>query len=132
MGKCAQYGDSYIVLKDVRLRSTFSPEDSANLKADRLAVLDYYAHVLQEYSDDELKETIRISSSSDAALLGDSGKVGSMKYKECQIHGEVAWGKHVMRLVAHNRHKEAGEEARLKNIAKKHGFQFTWMNDERH
>merc|ERR1712190_293500 len=60
--KCAQYGDSYIVLKDVRLRSTFSPEDSANLKAERLAVLDFYGHVLHEYSNDELKETIKISS----------------------------------------------------------------------
>eukprot|EP00438_Fugacium_kawagutii_P021371 Skav232418 [mRNA] locus=scaffold189:28457:30469:+ [translate_table: standard] len=61
--KCAQYGDSYLVLKDVRLRCTFSPEDSANLKAERgglktdghepfeslsqegLAVLDFYGHV---------------------------------------------------------------------------------------
>ena len=44
--KCKQYGDSYLVLKDCRLRCTFSPEDSANLKADRLAVLDFYGHVL--------------------------------------------------------------------------------------
>ncbi|CAK9071619.1 Sodium/potassium/calcium exchanger 2 [Durusdinium trenchii] len=43
-----QYGDSYIVLKDVRLRCTLSPQDSANLPARRLAVLDYYAHVLLE------------------------------------------------------------------------------------
>ena len=28
-----QYGDSFLVLKDARLRCTFSPEDSANLKA---------------------------------------------------------------------------------------------------
>jgi len=53
--KAKQYGQSYLILKDVRLRCTFSPEDSANLKADRLAVLDFYAHVLNEYSEEELK-----------------------------------------------------------------------------
>merc|ERR1719254_206734 len=78
--KCKQYGDSYLVLKDVRLRCTFSPEDSANLKAERFAVLDYYAHVLLEYSDSELKETLKIASDSDKAVLGDSDKVGHMNY----------------------------------------------------
>ena len=110
--KCAQYGDSYLVLKDVRLRCTFSPEDSANLKANRLAVLDYYAHVLQEYSNDELHETVKVAKSTEAALLGDSGKVGAMKYKEAQIHGEVCLDKHVERLVAHQKHKP--EAARIK------------------
>merc|ERR1719443_2362553 len=66
--KCKQYGQSYVVLKDCRMRCTFSPEDSANLKAERLAVLDYYGHVLAEYSDAELKETLRVATSSDAAL----------------------------------------------------------------
>ena len=64
-------GDSYIVLKDVRLRCTLSPQDSANLPArkplayltrsgkrfpvqrPRLAVLDYYAHVLLEPSPEQ-------------------------------------------------------------------------------
>merc|ERR1719480_475776 len=63
--KCKQYGDSYLILKGVRLRCTFSPEDSANLKADRLAVLDFYAHVLNEYSANELRETLRVANSSD-------------------------------------------------------------------
>ena len=31
------------------------------MQADRLAVLDYYAHVLNEYSDDELRETLRVA-----------------------------------------------------------------------
>merc|ERR1719482_2328172 len=44
------------------LRATFSPEDSANLKAERLACLDYYAHVLNEYSDKELVETLKVAS----------------------------------------------------------------------
>merc|ERR1719487_1564972 len=67
--KCKQYGDSYMILKDARLRCTFSPEDSANLKSDRLAVLDFYAHVLNEYSKEELQETIKVANSKDSALL---------------------------------------------------------------
>lgn len=127
--KCAQYGDSYMILKDVRLRCTFSPEDSANLKADRLAVLDFYAHVLNEYSDDELRETLKVANSKDAALLGDSDKVGKMKYKEAQIHGEVHFDKHVERLVAHTRHRAAHGD-RIKAVARKHGWVLSWMDQE--
>jgi len=127
--KCCQYGDSYIVLKDVRLRCTFSPEDSANLKADRLAVLDYYAHVLHEYSTEELQETIKIAKSSEAAILGDSSKVGKMKYKETQVHGEIQWGRHVERLVAHQRHRDK-EQGRLEALCSKHGWTLSWMDQE--
>lgn len=127
---CKQYGDSYIVLKDVRLRCTFSPEDSANLKAERLAVLDYYAHVLHEYTDSELKETFKVANSSEAALLGDSSKVAAMKYKETQIHGEVCFAKHVERLVANSKHRPA-DERRLRALCQKHGWQFSWMDEER-
>lgn len=49
------YGDSYLVLKDVRLRCTFASTDSGGLKGSRLAVLDKYAHVLSEYNDQELR-----------------------------------------------------------------------------
>lgn len=128
--KCAQYGDSYLILKDVRLRCTFSPEDSANLKADKLAVLDFYAHVLQEYSTDELRETVKVANSADAALLGDSGKVGSMKYKEAQIHGEVSLANNVERLVANTRHRGKPEASRIKAMCDRHGFGFTWMDEE--
>jgi len=129
--KCSQYGDSYLILKDARLRCTFSPEDSANLKAERLAVLDFYAHVLNEYSEQELVETLKVANSKDAAVLGDSSKVGSMKYKEAQIHGEVRFDKHVERLVAHPRHRSSEIAERIKAVADKHGWNFTWMDEER-
>lgn len=128
--KCAQYGDSYIILKDARLRCTFSPEDSANLKAEKLAVLDFYAHVLNEYSDAELTETLKVANSADAAVLGDSSSVGKMKYKEAQIHGEVAFSKHVERLVVHTRHRGSDMEGRIKNMCAQHGFEFSWMDEE--
>ena len=58
-------------------------------------------HVLNEYSDAELQETLKVANSTDAALLGDSERVGKMKYKELQVHGQVTWKDHVERLVAH-------------------------------
>lgn len=130
--KCKQYGESYLILKDARLRCTFSPEDSANLKSDKLAVLDFYAHVLLEYSDEELKETIKVANSTDAAILGDSDRVGAMKYKEAQIHGEVCFKSHVARLVVCEKHR--GNQAmvgRIERLAEKHGWKWGWRDQER-
>merc|ERR1712096_338956 len=106
--------------------------DSANLKADRLAVLDHYAHVLSEYSDAELQETIRAANGKDKAVIGDSCTVAMMKYKEAQIHGPICFAEHVERLVADDRHNTGGWFAdRLKEICKKNGWKFSWMKDER-
>ncbi|CAJ1437509.1 unnamed protein product [Effrenium voratum] len=57
------YGDSYLVLKDVRLRCTFASTDSGGISGQRLAVLDKYAHVLKEYSDEELRHLIDVAMS---------------------------------------------------------------------
>eukprot|EP00913_Durusdinium_trenchii_P021763 g20446.t1 len=43
-------------------------------------------------------------------------EVGHMKYKEAQIHGPVDFRCHVERLVAHQRHRSAGD--RLKAMCK--------------
>lgn len=63
-----QYGDSYLVLKDVRLRTTFAATDSGGIEGSRLAVLDKYAHVLefnsplvQKYDDRELRELVEVA-----------------------------------------------------------------------
>ncbi|CAE7037441.1 unnamed protein product [Symbiodinium natans] len=56
-----QYGDSYLVLKDVRLRATFAATDSGGIAGSRLAVLDKYAHVLKEYNDNELHRLIEVA-----------------------------------------------------------------------
>mmetsp|Transcript_49699 Transcript_49699/g.118425 ORF Transcript_49699/g.118425 Transcript_49699/m.118425 type:complete len:640 (+) Transcript_49699:95-2014(+) len=129
--KCKQYGDSYLVLKDARLRTTYTPEDSANLKAERLAVLDFYAHVLAEFSETELTETLKVANSKEHALLGDSSRVGNMKYKECQIHGEVCFNRHVERIVVADRHRGTDKESRIKAAAAKHGWTLSWMGQER-
>ncbi|CAK8996381.1 Hypothetical protein (Fragment) [Durusdinium trenchii] len=56
-----QYGDSYLVLKDVRLRATFCATDSGGIQGSRLGVCDRYAHVLAEYNDSELQEITRVA-----------------------------------------------------------------------
>lgn len=125
-----QYGDSYMILKDVRLRCTLSPEDSANLPARRLAVLDFYAHVLAEYSDKELKETIRVAQKGDEKV-GDSKAVIEKwgKYKEAQLHGEISLDKHVDALVVAMRHKH--QESWIESICKQHNWRLIWMDDMR-
>ena len=41
------------------------------------------------------------------------GQVGHMKYKEAQIHGPVDFRCHVERLVAHQRHRSAGDRLKV-------------------
>lgn len=130
--KCAQYGDSYCIMKDVRLRCTFAPCDSSVCSAEKLAVLDYYAHVLNDYEDGELKETIRVANSKDAALVGNSENIYGYNYKEAQYHGEVRWDTHIERLVAHQRHRSNPDMAnRITAVAEKYGWAFSWMDDEK-
>jgi len=126
---CKQYGDSYIILKDVRLRTTFSPEDSANLKARRLSVPDFYAHQLLEYSERELKEVVHVAGGGVFGGVGDSQSVIEKwgKYKEAQVHGAVNLKKHVDRLVVNERHRP--DKAKMENVAKAHGWKLTWMDD---
>ncbi|CAE8610820.1 unnamed protein product, partial [Polarella glacialis] len=129
---CTQYGDSYLVLKDVRLRCTLSPEDSANLKANRLAVLDYYAHVLMEYTNAEIMKTVEVANSENPAELGDSSAVAPLKYKETQVHGEVRFDQHVERVVVAERHREDPfQTLRIQEVCKKYGWQFSWMIEEK-
>lgn len=130
--RAKQYGDCYIVLKDVRLRTTFSPEDSANLKAERLACLDYYAHVLNEYTDNELEETLKVATT---GKLGSSESIVAkgLKYKEAQYHGEIAWARHVERLVLPKGEKYDNGEmvAHIKAACDKNGWEWCWDVDEK-
>eukprot|EP00930_Biecheleria_cincta_P019798 TRINITY_DN15031_c0_g1_i3.p1 TRINITY_DN15031_c0_g1~~TRINITY_DN15031_c0_g1_i3.p1 ORF type:complete len:1831 (+),score=335.53 TRINITY_DN15031_c0_g1_i3:61-5553(+) len=62
-----QYGDSYMVLKDVRLRCTFASTDSGGIQGKRLGVLDKYAHVLKEYNDKELQGLVEVAMAATSA-----------------------------------------------------------------
>lgn len=132
---CARdYGDSYLVLKNARLRCTFAPVDSGGICGSRLAVLDQYAHVLLEFSDDELREVVRVANAKEGSVdrIGDSAKLEGFNYKEAQIHGELDLAKHVKRLVVHPRHLVDGfDEERIRKVCDKHGWEFLWMHEEK-
>lgn len=129
-----EYGDSYFILKNVRLRCTLAPQDSGGTNSERLAVLDQYAHVLMEFSDDELHEVACVANAEQGSQrrLGDSTKINSFHHREAHIHGEVDLKKHVARLVVHPRHRVDGwDEERLRNLCNQHHWDFVWMDDER-
>lgn len=53
---CAQYGDSFLLLKqEVRYRTTFAWKDSGSSDVKELACCEYYCHVLCQYTDKELE-----------------------------------------------------------------------------
>jgi len=96
---CKQYGTSYFLLRGTRLRTTFSAMDSAGIRSVDLATVDYYAHVLNMFSDYELKKALQVGTlkipGSDSAVLHS--------YKEAQIHGEVRLNEHIELIMAHPR-----------------------------
>eukprot|EP00439_Symbiodinium_sp_Y106_P058607 s1139_g8.t1 len=115
---CQQYGDSYLVLKDVRLRCTLAPQDSGGLQAQRLA----------EYSDEELREMVYLAKHGHEKV-GDSKAVCQQwgKYKEVQLHGEIDLTKHVERIVIHGRHRK--REKIYQDLAQTKGWQISWVED---
>lgn len=121
---CLSYGESYLVMKGVRLRVTSSPGDSCSCNADRLSVLDYYAHILSECSSSQLKYIIEVAN---GLKITEDSRTGT--FKEIQIHGEVLFAKHVDRLVAHETHRK--HEKRIKKLCKKHGWKLCWMDKDR-
>jgi len=129
---CKQYGDSYLVLQDVRLRCTCTARDSALLPASRVAVLDFCAHALLEYSDNELTELLRVCKDCDE-LVGDSEKVVDAwgRYKEVQVHGEIDLDRHVSCLVVADRHRNSPVEEVVNRIRRRRRWPVVWMQDER-
>jgi len=95
-----------------------------------------YAHVLSDYTDDELKDVIRVANSigevneADASGICADGK-RDMRYKEAQIHGEVRFDRHVERLVASTRHKGTKLARKIEKVCKKHGWKLSWMEEEK-
>jgi hypothetical protein len=51
---CYSYGDSFLQLKKVRLRTTFASMDTSSSVV-KLSCCEHYGNVLHEYSDTELK-----------------------------------------------------------------------------
>jgi hypothetical protein len=94
------YGECYLELDpSVRARCTLAPCDTGGISrpSERLAVPDYYAHVIMEFSDLELDQSLGVAYRTpewrDSRVL--------RTYKEAQIHGPIELSRRdVLRLVA--------------------------------
>lgn len=121
---CKQYGYSYLLLRGVRLRTTFSATDSAGMKTDDLATVDYYAHVLERYSDVELQHVLKVGNKRTLAV--DSQVLQT--YKEAQVHGEVRLADHVELIMAHPGMSASPRDKEvLQSLARRCNTQVVWI-----
>ncbi|CAK0808852.1 unnamed protein product [Prorocentrum cordatum] len=125
---CKQYGSSYLQLRGTRLRTTFSAEDSAAMSAEDLATVGLagYAHVLEQYTDDELYATMKVGTRSvrgaDSRILG--------RYKEAQIHGSVSLMDNVEFIVADPSLKESDAAiSAVELLSTVHCVPVLWMEE---
>lgn len=123
---CKHYGQSYLLLKKVRLRTTMASCDSASAGT-KLACCEHYAHVLNSYNDNELTTVLKVGTGS---IPWDSSKVISA-YKEVQIHGPVKLDEHVEALFVHSSHKgNSTIENLLDQFRLTHGVNVIWMEPD--
>eukprot|EP00698_Gefionella_okellyi_P006086 TRINITY_DN1554_c0_g1_i2.p2 TRINITY_DN1554_c0_g1~~TRINITY_DN1554_c0_g1_i2.p2 ORF type:complete len:336 (+),score=64.13 TRINITY_DN1554_c0_g1_i2:108-1115(+) len=92
----AQYGDCHMVMKGVRLRTTFANGDTGSPQfQDGLAMCEYYAHVLRDFSDVELQHVMEVALQK--VPFHSSSFIN--QYKEVQIHGPIVLAHHVDKLI---------------------------------
>ncbi len=106
ISSCVYYGDSFFILKKVRLRTSFANKDSSSDDA-LLACCEYYCHVLESFDDSELKAVmdVGLKFDEDPSFFIASASVGMWNYKEIQIHGPIAFNQHIAGLRVNVRHK---------------------------
>ena len=121
---CKQYGDSYFILKKVRLRTSFASADSSNSNV-KIASCEYYEHVLNEYTKEELSAILSVASKKKPYLNSDVIR----QYKEVQIHGPVELSEHVECVVVNKRHKEDTRvKEQLAEFIDKNKCNMIWMD----
>merc|ERR1712154_341294 len=93
--------------------------------AERIACIDFYAHVLNEYKDAELAAALEVGSGKKPFV--ESGVIE--QYKEAQYHGPIEFDKHVEALVAHKRHKRDGLKKNIEHFCQKNAIQLRWTDE---
>ena len=118
-----------ILHQHLRHRATFFDQDTGNFfhkdtgnfkssSNKTLATSDYYAHVLNGYSDDDLHAVMHVAS---AARIGGTASACSV-YKEVQIHGPVGLATDIQGLSIPGKEKDSSKQ--LKDTVSK--FQERW------
>lgn len=120
---CYGYGNSYLVLKKVRLRTSFANEDTSSARC-RLSSCEYYCHVLDSFNDAEFKSVMDVANG--VKIFADSNCIST--YKEIQIHGPLGFADHVEHIVMNTSHKS---NKSLMNQVEKfcaiNGISWSWM-----
>lgn len=128
------YGSMYLVLApNVRYRATLYNEDSSafgqDMKHNRsLATCEKYAHILDQYNDDDLRIALNMSKSS-SLLQGIPSPLST--YKEVQIHGPICLATDIQALSVPGQSCTASSELRRDVLAfqKKTGCNILWQGD---
>ena len=125
--RCERYGDCFLLMDNsVRSRTTCCSRDSSSVKISNLGTLDACAHVLAEYTTEELRATVEVAT-------GRRRCVGSeviSEYKEVQIHGPILLSSHISCVYVHPRHKQSPSTTQeLERLAARHGFPLIWIEE---
>ena len=119
---CAAYGESYLILKNCRLRATFA--DSNSSRNSSLATCESYCHVLNKYSDAELEAVMDVAT---GKAPWRSSTVVSV-YKEFQLHGELRFADHIQTIVVHPKFQEDETVTPiLCDFSSRFGVPMVWM-----
>jgi len=123
---CYGYGDCYLKLRGVRLRTTFADQDTASTSA-KIASCEYYNHVLNNYIDRELK-AIMNAALDQATYINKGNIIGN--YKEIQIHGDIKLREHVELLVVHPKYRgNENVEKYLVKFSVYYDIPMIWMDE---
>ena len=122
-----RYGPAHIVLKPhVRFRATFSLQ-SKSTRSEIIATNEYYAHVLHEYGDTELKKVLDV-----CKFARHGGRPSDCtKYKEVQIHGPICLATDIQALSIPGRQKDAGVSLarNIESFRKMTNCNILWQED---
>lgn len=127
------YGKLFIILRQhIRYRAIFYDQDTNCFARDKrtgggLATCNYFAHVLNEYSDQDLTAAMDVASVS--RIGGAASK--TCDYIEVQIHGPVCLATDVEALSVPGRRKDARKElmASVLDFQKKTNCNIVWQED---
>ena len=123
---CYGYGDCYLRLKKVRLRTTFSNCDTASSTA-IVSCCEYYSHILNKYTNEELKDVIKIARKD---IVNCSKKKILGPYREIQIHGDVILKEHVEALVVNPKYRKNMKLVEIfMNFGEYYQIPVIWMDE---
>jgi len=123
---CIHYGDSFLQLKKVRLRTTFASQDTSGPGV-KLSCCEHYENVLFSYTNQEITAIIDVATGKVPFHRSDC----ISQYKEVQIHGPVSLSENVECIVVNPRHsKDSLTTKRLDRFVEQNKCNLIWMDPD--